>query len=180
MLRSAIAALALAALAAAAPAHAQSPCGEEVKVERGDTVSRIAERCNVSERGLIRLNPRIEGSRDLRVGMEIALRGSGVGAAAGPGAAAGKALDRFGAMAGEAADSLSGFAREVGSEAQELLDKNPDLRQRLEGLGQRLQGSLGSADLSGAQQGATISVSRREAVAGETVEVTARGLPQNV
>jgi LysM repeat protein len=170
MLRSAITALALATLAVAAPAQAQSPCGATVKVERGDTLSRIAERCDLTERSLLRLNPRIEASRDLRVGMDIAVRGTG-----GSGA---NALDRFGSIAGEAADALSGFARELGSEAQELVEKNPDLRQRLEGLGQRLRDSIGSSD-SRPQQGATISISRREAAVGETVEVTARGLPQN-
>lgn len=171
MLRNAIAVLTVATLAAAAPAHAQSPCGDTVKVERGDTLSRIAERCEVTERSIIRLNPRIEGSRDLRVGMDIAVRGTG-----GSGA---NALDRFGSIAGEAADALSGFARDLGSEAQELVEKNPDLRQRLEGLGQRLRGSIGSSDGSRPQQAPTISVSRREAAAGETVEITARGLPQN-
>uniref|UniRef100_UPI0035E3F4CD LysM peptidoglycan-binding domain-containing protein n=1 Tax=Microvirga soli TaxID=1854496 RepID=UPI0035E3F4CD len=37
----------------------------------GDTLSGIAERCDVPERRLMRLNPQVEGSRDLRVGMEL-------------------------------------------------------------------------------------------------------------
>jgi hypothetical protein len=175
MARPALMTLALATFGMLASAAAQTPensCGDRITVQRGDTLSRIAERCNVSERALIRLNPRIEGSRDLRVGMEIAVRGSG--------AATGGALDRFGSMAGEAAGALSDFARDLGSSAEDLLEKNPDLRQRLEGMGQRLRGVLGpSPEKSGPAQAGEIAVSRHEVAAGESLEITAKGLPEN-
>ena len=117
----------LAALLGTSSVAAQTspgPCGEVVTVQRGDTLSRIAERCNVTERSLIRVNPWIDGSHDLRVGMQIRTQG-GAGSSGG-------AVDRLGSLAGEAVDTLSGLARDVGSSAQDLLDKNPDLRQRLD------------------------------------------------
>ena len=47
---------------------APSPCGDAVVVARGDTLSRIAERCDVSEALLLRANPGLSGSDDLRAG----------------------------------------------------------------------------------------------------------------
>lgn len=175
MARPALMALALATFGTLASAAAQAPqssCGDRTTVQRGDTLSRIAERCNVSERALIRLNPKIEGSRDLQVGMEIAVRGSG--------APAGGALERFGSIAGEAAGALSDFARDLGSSAEDLLEKNPDLRQRLEGMGQRLRGVLEPSPAKpGSARSREIAVSRQEVAAGESLEVTARGLPES-
>lgn len=171
--------LALSTLLLALPAfaQAQSPCGEKTAVERGDTLSRIAERCDVTERALMALNPRIGGSRDLRVGMEIAVRGGS--------STSGDTLDRLGNLAGEAGDALAGVAKDLSSSAQELLEKNPDVRERLEGFGQRLGNVVsppdrgGSTDRRAVPQGGSVSVSRREAAAGETVSVTAKGLPHN-
>lgn len=159
-------ALSFASMLAATAAAAQvppPPCGDVVTVQRGDTLSRIAERCDVSERSLIRLNPQIQGSGDLRVGMEIRAR---------EGSGSGDPLDRLGALAGEAAEALSGVARDLGSSAQELLDRNPDLRSRLERFGQRFGSSPAPAP------DGRVEVAPREGVAGDTVTVSARGLPR--
>ena len=56
------------------PLAAQTACGAKAVVQRGDTLSRIAERCEISEGDLLRANPDVEGSADLRVGMELSLR----------------------------------------------------------------------------------------------------------
>lgn len=156
-------------LACALPAEmamAQTPspgCGDKIAVRRGDTLSSIAERCDISERRLIRLNPSIEGSRDLRVGMELQ--------AGEDGARGSDTLGRLGSFAGEAVDTLSDFARDLGSSAQDILDRNPDLRKRLERFDQQLRG--GGA---GPGQG-TVSVTPNEAPVGESLTVTAQGLP---
>lgn len=163
--------LAVAAIMMAAPAGSQAPppgCGDTVTVQRGDTLSSIAERCDVSERSLMRRNPRVEGSHDLRVGMELRARGDGS-------SDAGDALGQLGSFArgavGTLSDTLSDFATGLGSSARELLDKNPDLRQRLEGFEQRLRNSG-----TGAGQG-SLSVSPMEAAIGASLNVSAQGLP---
>ncbi len=167
----------LAAIIAAGAASAQTSsasCGDAVNVQRGDTLSRIAERCDVTERSIMRLNPRIEGSRDLRVGMQIRIRndgGSGTG---------NTALDRLGSIAGETANSLAGLARDLGSSAQDILDKNPDLRQRLEGIGQRLSGASGGPNRAEPPVQGTITVTPAQAAAGASVEVSAQALPKDV
>ena len=96
-------------------------------MQRGDTLSRIAERCEISEGRLLRANPDIEGSADLRVGMELSIRSPER-----------QLADRVESFARSAGDKLSGLAQEFGSSVDDLLEKNPDLRQRLRGLGDRV------------------------------------------
>ena len=109
------------------PLAAQTACGAKAVVQRGDTLSRIAERCEISEGDLLRANPDVEGSADLRVGMELSLRSPER-----------QLADRVESFARSAGDKLSGLAQEFGSSVDDLLEKNPDLRQRLRGLGDRL------------------------------------------
>jgi hypothetical protein len=52
---------------------AQAKCGEEAQVRPDDTLSSIAARCDVTERRILHLNPAIEGTKDLRVGMALKL-----------------------------------------------------------------------------------------------------------
>jgi LysM repeat protein len=139
-----------------------SGCGDAVTVQRGDTLSSIAERCDVTERSLMRLNPRIQGSRDLRVGMHLDVSGN-----------VGEGLGRLGSLAGQAVDTLSDFARNLGSSAQDLLDRNPDLRQRMESVERQLQSS-GTGSIKG-----SVSVTPAEIATGETLTVTAQGLPSD-
>lgn len=159
--------LAAAAILLVTPALSQTPlpgCGETVTVQRGDTLSSIAARCDVPERRLMRLNPRVEGSRDLRVGMALRTRGNGQ-------SDAGKGLGQLGSLAGNAVDSLSDFATDLGSTARDLLDRNPDLRQRMEGVEQRLR-NAGTGSVQG-----SVSVSPTEAAPGGSLDVSAQGLP---
>ncbi|WP_414476032.1 LysM peptidoglycan-binding domain-containing protein [Microvirga sp. M2] len=159
------------AIIMAGPAVSQTPppgCGDTVTVQRGDTLSSIAERCDVPERSVMRLNPRIEGSRDLRVEMQLRARGDGQ-------SEAGNALGQLGSLARGAvstlSDTLSDFATGLGSSARELLDKNPDLRQRLEGFKQKLRNS-GADTVHG-----SLSVSPTEAAVGGSLNISAQGLP---
>lgn len=104
--------------------------GNKVTVERGDTLSRIAERCDVSEGAILSANPTIDGSGDLNVGEKINLSrtdrsGSGVS-------------ERLNNFATEANAMLGRVASRVGSSAQDLLDKNPDLKSRLEDVGRKI------------------------------------------
>jgi hypothetical protein len=143
-----------------------APCGDTVTVQRGETLSGIAERCNVSERSLMRLNPRIDGSSDLRVGMELRVRGE-------PGSGDPDLIGRLRSFAGEAADLLSGLARDAQTTAEDILAKNPDLRQRLERWSQQLRGSPAETG------GGTVSVSPSEGPVGTVIAVTAKGLPRD-
>ncbi|WP_425487069.1 hypothetical protein [Microvirga makkahensis] len=111
---------------------------------------------------MMRLNPRIEGSRDLRVGMQLDVRGD-----------VDEGLGRLGSLAGQAVATLSDFARNLGSSAQDLLDRNPDLRQRMESVERQLQSS-GTGSVKG-----SVSVTPTEVASGETLTVTAQGLPSD-
>jgi LysM repeat protein len=134
-----------------------------VTVQRADTLSRIAERCSVSEGRLLRANPRIQGSDDLRAGMELKLPAAGD-------LQLGGALRSF---AQEAGDALSGLAREFGSSVEDLLNKNPDLQQRLRGVGDRL--NIPGVDAGQAQ----VTLSSESGATGSAVTVSATGLPKN-
>jgi LysM repeat protein len=159
----------VAALLLPASAVAQtgpSPCGSTATVERNDTLSRIAERCDVPERRLIRANPTVEGSRDLRVGMKLQL-GSDDGGAS-------RALDSLGSLAGEAADALAGVARDAQSTVNDILEKNPDLRQRLERFGATV-----TPDRPAAPAAPSVAVTPMRTSGGETLTVSATGLPKD-
>jgi murein DD-endopeptidase MepM/ murein hydrolase activator NlpD len=156
--------LLLAGLLPSSPAMPQAPaCGDTVVVLRGDTLSRIAERCDVSESQLLRANPQIQASRDLRVGTELRLSGFGDAPTA----------DRLRSFAREAADALSALAQDLGSSAEDLLKRNPDLQQWLRNLGERLNVPPGDLDK------ARITVSPQSGPTGTAVTVSGVGMPPN-
>lgn len=140
---------------------AQPTCGETVTVRRADTLSALAKRCGVPEGVILRANPRISGSDDLVVGSEIRVRNP----------PAQGSVDRLGSAARNAGEALSGMARDLGSSVDDLLNKNPDLQQRLRSMGDRL-------GLSGFDRDkAAITVTRQAGAAGDSVEISASGLP---
>jgi LysM repeat protein len=158
------AALLLAGLLPTSPALPQAAtCGEAVVVQRGDTLSRIAERCDVSEGQLLRANPQIQGSHDLRVGTEVRLSSFGDALTA----------DRLRSFARDAADALSSLAQEFGSSVEDLLKRNPDLQQWLRNLGERLNVPPGDFDK------ARITVSPQSGPTGTAVTISGVGLPPN-
>lgn len=140
-----------------------SPCGDSVEIRRGDTLSAIAERCDVAEARLLAANPALEGSGDLMIGQTISTR-----------SAARRAGERFwgdvkGAV-GRTSEALDGVASGLNATAQDILDKNPDLRSRVEGLGSR----LGITD-SGSTRSATLEA--KPVPGPNALDVIAEGLP---
>lgn len=155
------------------PAQAQNtpaaPCGNTVVVERGDTLSGIAGRCNVGEAGILRANPRLQGSGDLQAGATMQLRSAGSGA----GIDLDQTVNRLGAFASGVGSALGELAGQVGATADDLLAKNPDLQDRLRQLGSR----LGVTDTDA--RAAAVSISPRSGPVGTTVIIAAKGLPAN-
>jgi murein DD-endopeptidase MepM/ murein hydrolase activator NlpD len=153
------------ALLGTSPVWAQpsSSCGETTKVSRSDTISSIAARCDTSEAAILQANPAVEGSDDLRVGQDLKLAAS----------TDQPTTERLGSLAREAGSALSGMAKDVTSSVDNLLDKNPDLRQRLGGIGDRIKST--NVDVSKAE----VSLTPGNGTVGTTVTVSAKGLPAN-
>jgi LysM repeat protein len=151
------------ALLGTSPAWAQpsSPCGDTTRVSRSDTLSTIAARCDTTEAAILRANPAVEGSDDLRVGRELKLTAS----------TNQPTTERLGSLAREAGSALSGMAQDLTSSVDSLLDKNPDLRQRLGGIGDRIKST--NVDVSKAE----VLLAPRNGTVGTTVTVSAKGLP---
>ena len=145
---------------ASAPAGAAQPvCGDSVTVRQGDTISRIADRCGISESSLMAANPTVESSGDLRVGATLnTMPNSGR-----PGV--GASLSNLGTSA---SNLVTGLADQVGSSTQELLDRNPDLKHRL----QRLGNSVGLTNPE-----AKVTIAPQSGAPGSVVTVAATGLP---
>ena len=156
----AVTVVALIAVAQAAPAASSSGCGTSVVVERGDNLSRIAERCDVTERSLLNANPNVQGSGDLQVGESLSTVPSG---------GLTRTRDALGTLANEADDAANTLADKLGSSAQDLLDKNPDLKSRL----QRLGNQIGVTS----ERGPSVTVAPQSGRPGATVTVSATGLP---
>jgi LysM repeat protein len=153
---------------------AQAQCGPKVQVRAGDTLSSIAERCDVTEAKILDLNPKVEGSRDLRAGMELALTPpSGQDTIARAREAGESLLGRLKSYAREAGQAVEGAAEQVTGSVQDFLQRNPDLHQRVRKLGQRL--SIPGMDKVEAQ----VSMSVRKGPPGTAVTLSAIGLPAN-
>ncbi|WP_201865149.1 LysM peptidoglycan-binding domain-containing protein [Microvirga soli] len=144
-------------------AQPSAPCGDATRVSRSDTLSSIAARCDTTEAAILRANPAVEGSDDLRVGRELKLTAS----------TAQPTTERLGSLAREAGSALSGMARDLTSSVDNLLDKNPDLRQRLGVIGDRISST--NVDVSKAE----VALTPGNGTIGTTVTVSAKGLPSD-
>jgi len=151
------------ALLGTSPVWAQpsSPCGDTTRVSRLETLSTIAARCDTTEATILRANPAVEGSDDLRVGRELKLVASTTQPTS----------ERLGSFAREAGSALSGMAQDLTSSVDSLLDKNPDLRQRLGGIGDSFNST--NVDVSKAE----VSLAPGSGTVSTTVIVSAKGLP---
>jgi hypothetical protein len=151
-------------------AHAQ--CGREVQVQAGDTLSSIATRCDVTEAKILDLNPKVEGSRDLRAGMTLSLAAPAAQDRAARAREAGESLlGRLRSYAREAGEAVEGAAESVTSSVEDFVKQNPDLHQRVRKLGQRL-------NIPGMEKAeAQVSLSVRKGPPGTTVTLSAIGLP---
>ena len=141
-----------------------SPCGTSVEIRLGDTISGIADRCDVSEAALLNANPTIEGSSDLQVGGTLHVDAGG--------STQRKVGSMLGAFSRKATNAVGALAGNVGSSVQDLLDKNPDLKNRLDTLGRKV--GLGDDETV-----ATLAVSPASGAPGSNVSITATGLPKN-
>ena len=128
-------------------------------------MSGLADRCGVSEGRLLASNPNVDGSGDLVAGMRLRLS-RGPGEERSTARSAGSFLQRSG-------DALAGLAQDFGSSVDDLLDKNPDLRQRLRSVGDRL--NLPGRDAAAMKAEA----SPQAGPVGTSVTVTAAGLPKD-
>lgn len=143
----------------------EAACGNDtVLVRPDDTLSRIASRCDVSEGALLAANPSIDGSGDLQVGATLRLQ-----AGNDQGRRLANRLTHFGR---EANDAVGRIAGQLGSSAQDLLDRNPGLKGRLERLGQR----IGLGDGGNAP---SLTLVPDHGPAGSTVTLAATGLPKD-
>ena len=160
------------ALAAAEPTYAQ--CGSQVQVQEGDSLSSIAQRCHVTEAKILDLNPKVEGSRDLRAGMQLNLTPPSAKEIADKAREAADGLfGRLKSYAREAGQSLEGAAETVTGSIEDFVKRNPDLHQRVRKLGQRL-------NIPGMEQvEAQVSLSVRNGPPGTPVTLSAIGLPAN-
>lgn len=167
-MRSCAVALALFALVTSGAAEAAktpaSPCGDTVTVRRGDTLSTIARRCEVSEVTLLGANPGIQGSGDLRVGETLRVQQSE--------GTAQRVGTRINSLVRDANNAIGELADKVGSSVQDLLDKNPDLRSRLDRLGHQMGLTEGPAP-------ASVSIAPQSGPPGSSVRITASGLPKD-
>ncbi len=161
MLKRALVLTGLVFAASTASAQTTGSCGREVEVQPSDTLSSIASRCAVTEGLILRANPRIDGSADLRVGQSLSLTGP---------------MDKLKSMATSAGEGLSQAADNVGSKVKSsvegFLNDNPQLESNIRDLGSRL-------GLSEGQQPAEVSLDPASPAAGATVTVSATGLPHD-
>lgn len=153
---------------------AQAQCGRQVQVQDGDTLSSIAKRCDVTETKILDLNPKVEGSRDLRAGMTLELAAPSVKDRAARAREAGESLlGRLRSYAREAGEAVEGAAESVTSSVEDFVKQNPDLHQRVRKLGQRL-------NIPGMEKAeAQVSLSIRKGPPGTSVTLSAIGLPPN-
>ncbi|MGA8157338.1 MAG: LysM domain-containing protein [Rhodoplanes sp.] len=138
--------------------------GGTTVVKPEDSLSSIARRCGVPENSILAANPTIDGSGDLQVGATVHVQPH-----EGLGEHAGQNLD---VLVTRATAALGRFAHEVNSSVQDLLDKNPDLRTRLE----KIKNELG---LSRNAPPAVLSVTPQSGPAGAKVSVEAVNLPKD-
>lgn len=157
-------------LALAGPTH--GPCGPTAQVREGETLSGLAERCGITEARILDLNPGIEGSKDLRAGMDLSLAAPSTGdVAARAREAADSLLARLESYAREAGQSIERAADTAGASLADFLERNPDLHQRVRKLGQRL-------NIPGMEKvEAQVSLSVAKGPTGTPVTLSAIGLP---
>jgi hypothetical protein len=150
------------------PAFAQSPaagCQDGVVIGQGDTLSAVAERCDVSEASILAANPNVEGSSDLIIGRKISIE-------AGVPQSSNSLWNNFKGAVDETGHALESIAKGVNSSTQEILDKNPDLRSRVTNLGETFK-------RAGNQEPASVSTKVLPSTPEVDVEIVATGLAAN-
>lgn len=147
-------------------------CGSTIQVEEDETLSDLAERCQTTEARILDLNPKIEGSKDLRAGMNLILAAPSAGEAAAKAREAADSLfARLKSYAQDAGRSIERATETASQSLEEFIQQNPDLHQRVRKLGQRL-------NIPGMEKvEAQVSLSVRKGAAGTPVTLSVIGLP---
>lgn len=153
-------------------AAADSQCGNEAQVRQGESLSALAERCNVTEARILDLNPKVQGSKDLQAGMLLKLAApSADDAATEAREAAGSLFGRLKSYAQDAGQSIEGAAETITQSVDNFVKQNPDLHLRVRKLGHSL--SIPGMERVEAQ----VALSRRKGVPETPVTLSAIGLP---
>ena len=143
---------------------ATGSCGDEVVVKRADNLSQIAERCEVSERTILLANPGVESSQDLKVGEMLHLDPIQ------------HAQESFGstarALTQSAKKGVQGLTSSIGSSVEGFMNRNPDVKAKLNDLGEGI--GLSSRDAVG-----TVSVTPQNPDASGEVTLSVDDLPHN-
>lgn len=133
-------------------------------MQPGDTLSAIAQRCAASEGAILAVNPYIDGSGDLQVGTTVRIE-----ARDSTRTRVARTISRFAKQTNQALDRLTD---QLDTSTRDILDRNPDLKSRLENLGSQ----LGLADIP--SEG-SLSVAPQSGASGSTATVTGTNLPKN-
>ncbi len=168
-------------------ALAQSSCGETTRAAAGETLTEIAERCDVAIEALRDANPTLTGDA-VAAGMEVAMPESTM--PEGADAAANEDTDiieRAGDLIRDAGREIEDAARAAGQSVSDYLSGNPDIGRDIREFGERygLPG-FGTPDEPGADAeagasttaavGANITLTPASPRAGEEVTISATGL----
>lgn len=150
-------------------ALAQSPCGAQVTVESGDTLGRIANRCEVTLNELLAANPQIDNPNLISVGMTLTVPGAPLPAAEPAVIRPKPAPQQQGPSVGEMVGirEVRGTLTDQGVECQALQGDDGQLYTLtgdLQGLetGQRVYVRGRVAEMSFCQQGTTLGVAHIE------------------
>lgn len=107
-------------------ASAQSSCGSGTTITAGETLSDVAERCDVTIDALLEANPEVSW-REIRAGAEIDMPGI-----------CGDCLNRARDAVRAAGEEVGNAAEDVGRAVTDYLSDNPDLSRDFLDFGERM------------------------------------------
>ena len=158
--------LAAAAFALPESASAQSPCGSSYRVERGDTLYSIVQRCRTSMAEIMRANPFISHPSRIEVGWRLTLPG----ARGGPDEPV-----REGTYRVAPGDTLYSISARLGLRVADLIAANPGIDPRDIEIGDILYLPGYQPPDDGGREPLEARISPDSAAPGEAVTIRARG-----
>jgi hypothetical protein len=150
-------------------AMAQSSCGVTTKAGAGETLTAIAERCNVSVTALREANPALQDN--VAEGTDVAIPTASADAAAADGS---DILGRAGELLRDAGKEIEEAAKAAGESVSDYVNSNPNIGRDIREFGERY-GLPGFAPAS-ADAGAGITLTPAAPKAGEEITITVSGL----
>lgn len=162
----ALLALVLSAPLATFPGHAQSSCGKTEPAEEGETLEKLAARCDTTAEALLAANPDIEGQA-ITEGLQFTMPAE---------ASESDWLDRARGALQDAGRTIDEAATSAGRSASDYLAEQPDLNRDLLEFGERL--GLSGVSTT-AEEDPELNVTPSRGAVGSEVTLTATGLPRN-